>query len=120
MAKNDMHLIIFKILKFLYGCNKAGKIPTFTDILKAIELSTIPESYFRQIIEELIKCGYIDGIHIIATKDGGYIDVSENARVTIEGVEYLNDNSLMHKAADVAGKAFEVLIDALASAAMPL
>ena len=25
MAKNDMHLIIFKILKYLYGCNKAGK-----------------------------------------------------------------------------------------------
>ena len=25
MAKNDMHLIIFKILKYLYGCNKTGK-----------------------------------------------------------------------------------------------
>ena len=120
MAKNDMRLIIFKILKYLYGCNKAGKIPTFTDMLKVIELPAIPASYFRQIIEELIKCDYIDGIHIIATKNVGYINVSENARVTIEGVEYLQENSTMQKISAVAGKAFEVLIDDLTSAAMPL
>lgn len=120
MAKNDMHLIVYKILRYLYGCNKEGKAPTFTDMLKVLELPTVPISYIRQIIEELLKNEYIDGINILETKDGTYIDVSEKARVTIRGVDYLNDNGRLGKAAFVAGKAFDVLVGAIISASMPL
>lgn len=120
MAKNDMHLIVYKILRYLYGCNKEGKVPTLTDMLKALELPTIPMSYIRQIIDELLKNGYIDGINIFETKDGTYIDVSEKAIVTIRGVDYLHDNGRLGKAASAAGKAFEVLVGAIISAAMPL
>lgn len=120
MAKDDMHLIVYKILRYLYGCNKEGKVPTFTDMLKALELPAAPVSYIRQIIDELLKNGYIDGINIIETKDGSYIDVSERAMITIRGVDYLHDNGRLGKAASMAGKAFEILVEAIISAAMPL
>lgn len=119
MAKNEMHLIIYKILKYLYGCNMNGKVPTFTDMIKALELPTAPVSYICQIVEELLKEGYIDGIRTFSSKDGIYIDVSEAAKVTIKGVDYLHDNSSMQKAASVADRAFEILIGAIISAAMP-
>lgn len=120
MAKDDMHLIAYKILRYLYGCNKEGKVPTFTDMLKVLELPTVPISYIRQILEDLLKNGYIDGIYIIETKGGPYIDVSEKAMVSMKGVDYLHDNGRLGKAASVAGKAFEVLVEAIISAAMPL
>lgn len=110
MAKDDMHLLIYKILRYLYDCNKKGKTPLFSDMFYAAELSVIPLSYLAQIIEELINGGYIDGCEIIRTKDGTQFILTEEARVTMHGVEYLMENSRMKKAAEFAGKAFEILL----------
>ena len=110
MAKDDMHLIIYKILRYLYDCNKKGKTPFFSDMFVAAELSNIPQSYLAQIIEELINAGYIDGCTIFKAKEVTQINLSENARVTMRGVEYLTENNRMRKAANAAGKAFEILL----------
>lgn len=118
MPKNDMHLIIYKLLRFLYDCNKQGKIPTFSDMFKVIELSTIPQSYLAQILMELIDNGYVSGCDVTATKDTILIDLSENAHITVKGLDYLTESSRMKKAQEVAGKAFEILLSSIIAYAM--
>lgn len=118
MAKDDMHLIIYKILMYLYECNKNGKVPTFSDMFTAIELPTIPKSYLAQILLELVDGGYIDGCSVTVTKEGTMISLSDMARVTMAGADYLYENSSMRKASKVAGKAFEILLSGILSVAM--
>lgn len=120
MAKDDMHLIIYKILRYLYDCNKHGKVPVFTDLLQAIELPMIPQSYLAQILRELVDNGLIVGCHLTTTKDSTIICLSDTAQVTMKGVDYLAENSRMKKAAEVAGRAFELLLGVIISAAMPI
>ncbi|MBQ0004623.1 MAG: hypothetical protein KBS68_02035 [Clostridiales bacterium] len=43
MAKNDMPVIIYKILKYLYECMKAGKQPDETDFCAESKLISIPQ-----------------------------------------------------------------------------
>ena len=118
VPKDDMHLIIYKILRYLYDCNKHGKIPTFSDMFRVLELAEIPMSYLAQIISEMRNCGFITGCSVIITKDGTQFDLSEKAGVTMSGVEYLNENSRMKKAADIAGRAFEIVLETVIVAAM--
>ena len=33
MAKNDMKVIMYKILRYLYECMKTGKTPSLADIM---------------------------------------------------------------------------------------
>ena len=100
MAKDDMNLIIYKILRYLYGCNKSGKTTTFSDMFSALEFGNIPPNYLSQILSELIDAGYIKGVMLTPTKGVTVITVSDNARITLKGVEYLDENSRMKKAAD--------------------
>lgn len=118
MAKNDMHLIIYKILRYLYDCNKQGKTPCFSDMFIAAELALLPKSYIAQILQELISCGYIDGCRVTITKDAPLIELSDKAYVTLKGAEYLAENSRMQKAAKVAGTAFEILLEGIIAAAL--
>ena len=118
MPKNDMRLISYKILRYLYDCNKKGKIPNFSDMFKAAELAALPQSYVAQILEELIDLGFIRGCTIIVSKDISQIDLAADARVTMTGVEFLTENSGMKKAAQVAGKGFEMLLEGILAAAL--
>lgn len=118
MAKDDMHLIIYKILRYLYGCSKRGKIPTFSDMFNVLELTEIPQSYLAQILTEMVDYGYVKGCSIIAAKDATQFYISENACVTISGAEYLNENSRMKKAAQIAGRAFEIILEGIISSAI--
>ena len=113
MAKNDMHLIAYKILRYLYDCNKEGKTPTFTDLFRLIELPDIPIAYLGQIVLELLNNGYAEGLAAPQNKSGMTIEVRDYARITLKGVEYLRDNSVMKKAAAIAGKGFEILIESI-------
>lgn len=120
MAKNDMEMIMYKILRYLYECNKAGKVPTFSDMFDTLELPGIPQSYLTQIVLELISPEYIAGCSVTETKDGTIFQLSRDARITAKGVSYLNENKRMKKAENAAGRAFELLLEALVSAAFSL
>lgn len=45
----------------------------------------------------LIKEGYIDGIKITSTATGTYITLI-NPQITLQGLQYLEENSMMRKA----------------------
>ena len=61
------------------------------------------------ILEMLLKKGYIDGIAIKKYVDKESILGLGNIKITVDGLEYLEDNSLMKKAANLAKGIAEII-----------
>ena len=53
-------------------------------------------------MEMLTAEGYIDGVSLKRTLDGDVAVSVSNPRITLKGLEYFQENSLMKKAADLA------------------
>lgn len=61
----------------------------------------VSENRWRSIISMLVDNGYIEGIKIHRSADG-YISTSIHfPRITLKGLEYLEENGLMKKASIV-------------------
>lgn len=116
MAQNDMEIIIYKILSYLYECMKAGKHPRMEDMCCSCQMFQIPAGYWQQIMEELIDCGYVKGFRHVPTKSQCSIFMMDNAGITIKGREYLSENSRMQKVREFLGSAFSVLLDGIVAA----
>lgn len=117
MAKDDMRVIMYKILRYLYRCNKEGIKPNFVDMCYNCKLYSIQKEYWAQIMLELIELGYIKGFIVISTKDGVNIQPKDTARITLSGVDYLEENSAMKKVKEFLGEAFEILLESIISLA---
>lgn len=98
MAKNDFHVIAYRILQYLYDCLKAGQDPEIEKI--SAKNYEINDRYFHTIIGELYNNGYID--HVIEIDSVGSLytqyKLSHNLSITLRGIEYLTDNSFIEKA----------------------
>ncbi len=116
MSKDDMGVIVYKILKYLYECMKAGKEPEFSDICYDCKMYKIPASYWKHILYELIEAGYVRGFLSRRTKDGLVITMTDSASITMAGVHFLEENSRMKKAAEFLGEAFEIVVTAVVGA----
>ena len=102
MAKDDMHVVIFKILAYIYDCMKSGK-PVDKSVIECEPLE-IPESYWTQIMRELVEHGYVSGIAVKSTTAKDVVLLSD-PKVTLDGVEFLMENSMMSKAARLVADA---------------
>ena len=89
MAKDDMRVIMYKILKYLYGCMKIGRHPALEDMCCKSTLFQIPEEYWGQVIVELAEAGYIKGFIYAMTKGGLAVTMTDSARITLAGVDFL-------------------------------
>ena len=82
MAKNDYHVIVYRILLYLYTCLKGGE----------------GERYWHYILCSLLDYGFISGavrVEVDNTFDRVY--GLDGACITPRGIEYLTDNSFMAK-----------------------
>lgn len=113
MAKDDMEIIIYKILSYLYECAKNGVHPEMEDICYECKLFRVPESYWKLIMREIISNGYITGINIVSAKDKEYFLMMDDVGITLAGREYLCENSGMKTAEKICGKAFEIVLEAV-------
>ncbi len=95
MAQNDMHVVMYKILAYVYLCMKEGQTPD-RDEWSSGRLG-IPNEYWKQIVRELVEHGYLTGVGIRSSQSTCYLDVGV-PRVTMDGVEFLMENSMMAKA----------------------
>lgn len=95
MAHNDMHVVIYKILSYLYECMKIGVNPSVRRV-GASELG-IPDDYWTQIVAQLVERGYVSGVSVTRTTSGDVVNFSKPS-VTLDGVEFLMENSMMGKA----------------------
>lgn len=96
MARDDMHVIIYKLLSYLYDVLKKG-IEVDTELLtneNFLEIE-IPFSYWREILSELKRAGYIKGVSIA----NGKISSVNKIKITFKGVEYLSSDAFLQKVA---------------------
>lgn len=96
MAKDDLHVIIYKLLSYLYRQLKDG---AGIDERKIDENAfEIPHSYWVFIMAELHDLGYTAGYKVVPINGGRKrIELLDRARITFAGVEYLTDDSFMKK-----------------------
>ena len=95
MAKDDYFKIVYVILTELYGCRKVGERVHFEDI--GAERLQVNEGYLLSIFSELLENGYIKGPVIRKTKTGMAVSDMEDIDITMKGIEYLQENSMMKK-----------------------
>lgn len=98
MAQDDMHVIMYKVLTYLYECMKRGKDPD-KEMLQSYGplFGGVPERYWTAIWLEMADKGFVMGI-VKSPYDNAVHVVVDSPRVTFEGVEFLNENSMMAKA----------------------
>lgn len=113
MASNDMELIMYKVLRYLYDCAKNDKAVREADFCyNSRLLKDCPESYWRLVIEELVSLELVRGVLMSETKDGAVID-SSGIKITFKGVQFLKENSRMQEAKRYLGKAFEIVLESI-------
>ena len=95
MAKDDYHVIVCKILKYLYQCLKSGVDVDQFQILGII--GKLPEIYAEYIIEALHIEGYVDGIYPTTAGGEEVYKLTPETRITPKGIEYLNNDQYMRK-----------------------
>ncbi|MDO4176273.1 MAG: YjcQ family protein [Bacillota bacterium] len=116
MAYNDMDVIAYKILSYLYECMKNGVPARAEDMCASAKLFRIPERYWRQIIEELQDEGLVKGFFIINTKDGRIVSMTDEARITLKGANYLEENSKMKEVGEFLGAGFREVLSTMIKA----
>ena len=96
MASDDYFRLVYIILSTLYESMKRGEQISLEVI--SPESLKIPKSYFVDIFENQLERGRVRGIHILSGPHGRTISGMGNLRITEEGIEYLQENSMMKKA----------------------
>lgn len=95
MANDDYFRILYVILTELYEAKKQGEKVNLDDI--SPERFKVAESYWLDIVGEATEKGYIRGALIRETKTGRVVAGLEGMTITMDGIEYLQDNSKMKK-----------------------
>lgn len=95
----DNFSIIYRILRYLEKAMDYDEIDM--DRISATTLK-VSEQRWVAIMEMLTVEGYIEGMSVKRSLDGD-VTVSVSApRITLKGLEYLQENSMMRKAANLA------------------
>lgn len=93
-----MHVIIYKLLAYLYDCMKHGKNVdnAMLDRTSAI-FGGIPESYRCAIVSQVSDRGYVKGLSVFYSDNQPQVVIAEPS-ITLDGVEYMFENSMMQRA----------------------
>lgn len=87
--------IMYQILKALHKAMDFDGL-SLEDI--SAERFHIKEPRWRAIMKMLCDNGFIEGVKFTYTADGAPIINGNTARITLQGLEYLEENSMMKKA----------------------
>ena len=112
MARNDMEVIMYKLLRYLYECMKNDIHPDLKKYGWKSELFDIPKAYWCKILHILIEKKLVTGFSVIKSKDGIQIQIDSAVAITFEGREFLRDNSGMKKAEEYCKDTFETVLSA--------
>ncbi len=86
---------MYKIIAYIYQCMKDGK-PAVRSHYSTDALG-VPEDYWKYVIEQLVSHGYIEGITVTKTFSNTII-IPDDPKVTIEGIQFAKENSVIAKA----------------------
>lgn len=96
MPKDDIYVIMYKILAYLYKCMKSGIEPQLSKW--DAEAMAIPQSYWNNIVEQMMEHNFISGVECTHVFGGETIIDPVNPAVTMEGVQFARENTMMAKA----------------------
>ena len=113
MAKNDMEVIQYKILEYLYGSLKAGHPTSLEEMAWKCKLFDITREYWLVILRELIEEGYVSGLKYVGSKDMESVIETGTITITKAGRQYLIENSTMQKIREDLGEAFKIALGAV-------
>lgn len=100
MAQDDMHVLIYKALAYLYDCMKRGKEPDKAMLsCTGLLFGGIPERYWTSVWIQMLDKGLVKGVSI-AHYDEAHV-VIVNPAITLDGVEFMQENTMMRKALKV-------------------
>lgn len=113
MARDDIEVIQYKILSYLYESLKAGHAAALEEVAWKCKLFDITREYWLVIMKTLIDSGYVSGLKYVGAKDmEGVLEVG-TFTITGEGRKYLVENSTMQKVKDMLGEAFKIVLGGL-------
>ena len=98
--------IIYKILKAL---EQSMDYEEFDSELISPETLRITKERRDKLLVEMQNEGYISGVYVKRYIRGDSIVKSERPEITIKGLEYLSENSMMKKAANLLKGVAEVI-----------
>lgn len=97
MSNNDYFSIAYKILSYLKYCYEHGQ-KADPNILSP-QTFNISTQQFVMTLQMLTEDGYMKGMSVTHTLDGGTIvNNLKESRITSDGLQYLAENSMMKKA----------------------
>lgn len=90
----DNFIAVYRILSAL---EKAMDLPEFNQNLISPSTIGVSEERWKKYIEMMADVGYIKGIEISKYITGATVVNVDNIRITLKGLEYLQENSIMQK-----------------------
>lgn len=94
MKKIDNFTVIYKILSTL---EQAMDSATFNADMISAEVLGISQYRWIKYIQMLQESGYITGVSITSYMNGEAVVDMESIRITLKGLEYLQENSIMQR-----------------------
>lgn len=95
----DNFKVIYKILKYLESAMDYSE-PDYEPILAAA--LGLTEERWRLLMKMLTENGYIDGVVLKQYMRSGITIIRFNPEITLRGLEYLHENSMMKKIMEIA------------------
>lgn len=83
------------VYKILTALEKAMDLPEFDISQVGPEALGVTQERWNRYIEMMADVGYIKGISLRKDITGGTLVEAGNARITLKGLEYLQENSIM-------------------------
>lgn len=96
MSHNNYFSIAYKILSYLKYCYEHGEDPDL-NILNASTFEISSNQFYRT-LQMLMDDGYIKGLKFTPTKSGNIVNGLDRICITSNGLQYLEENSMMKKA----------------------
>ena len=85
------------VYKILTALEKAMDLPEFDISQVGPEALGVTQERWNRYIEMMADVGYIKGISLRKDITGGTLVEAGNARITLKGLEYLQENSIMRR-----------------------
>ena len=111
MARDDYYVVVYCLLKCLYDYLKHGQHIS-NDKLKELS-SNLNYDYCIYILANMYEEGFITGVELINTFSGKDVKIID-LQITPKGIDYLQNNSTMHKTLEwIKKNASQLLISLL-------
>ena len=118
MSKDDYHVIVFKVLVYLYAVLKNNRIFNQLEYDKAISKKDINEEYLWRVYAMMSDEGFIKNANFTKAWGNDLIPLFEekDLAITASGIRYIEDNDKMKE----VGKLLKSKLDTIIKLALEI